>query len=203
MFVTAGIFHPPLAGRWAVQRALRRALRALDGYTFAETGSLDKAQPHLANCDALVLYFHHQRLSPLALAAFQNFVYQGGGVLAIHSATASFKQDPAYHAVLGGRFSGHGVVETFTLSPAAENPGPFGGLAGFAVHDELYLHTLEPGVQVHFTAQHQGESVPVVWTYTYGAGRVCYAAPGHRAATMQQPEYQRLLQRGLEWVCRA
>ena len=40
--------------------------------------------------------------------AFDGFVRAGGGVLAIHSATASFKGSPAYFEVLGGRFVGQG-----------------------------------------------------------------------------------------------
>jgi len=40
-----------------------------------------------------------------------------------------------------------------------------------------------------------------VWTYYYGQGRVCYAVPGHRTETMRDKTYQKILQRGLAWVC--
>ena len=52
-------------------------------------------------------------------------------------------------------------------------------IGDFVIKDELYIHELEPGIDVHFTAKHKGRDIPVVWTYHYGKGNVCYAVPGH------------------------
>lgn len=64
---------------------------------------------------ALVLYFHHKTLSPAALTRLEAYARQGGGILALHSATASFKDCLPYFDILGGRFIGHGKVEPFEM----------------------------------------------------------------------------------------
>jgi uncharacterized protein len=195
--VTSGLFHPP----WRARRVLHQTLQGAAGLTFRHASSL-AVLPRLAleEVGALVLYYHHRTLSPRALAALAQFVSQGGGVLAVHSATASFKRSPHYFEILGGRFTGHGAVEPIRVQPARETDGLFGGLEAFTIVDELYLHELQPGVRVHFVASHQGREVPVVWTQTYGAGRICYVCPGHATATLQNVSVQAILRRGLAWV---
>ncbi len=108
-------------------------------------------------------------------------------MLAIHSATASFKQEPRYFEILGGRFRVHGAIQTFEVSQTQSAEDVFGHVAPFQIKDELYIHELAPEIAVHFEAMHDGEPVPVVWTRRYGAGRVCYAMPGHTAESMQAP----------------
>lgn len=147
----------------------------------------------------MVLYFHAADISPTALAKLDAFVGGGGGVLALHSATASFKEEPHYFEMLGGRFTGHGPVSTFALRPTAEAE-VFEGVPAFTVRDECYLHETSPDITVHFTAQVGQLTVPAVWTYQYGAGRVCYAVPGHCASSMRHSLFQEVLRRGLAWV---
>jgi type 1 glutamine amidotransferase len=126
----------------------------------------------------------------------------GGGVLAVHSATASYKPTRGYFEVLGGRFTGHGPVEEFEIRPARDDDPIFSGIPAFIVRDELYLHELWPDIDAHFYADHQGKPVPMVWTRTLESGRVCYVCPGHRSASMQHPAVREILRRGLQWTCR-
>jgi type 1 glutamine amidotransferase len=197
LLVSSGFFHPPMLGRWAV----RRALGKLPGYTFRTVASLERLPADLSGVAALVLFYHHQRISDEALRKLREFVSGGGGVLALHSATASFKDSLPYFEVLGGRFTGHGAVEPFQVTPVPEAP-LFAGVPAFTVTDELYLHEAHPGIVAHFTTRHQDQDVPVVWTYSFGQGRVCYAVPGHRAASMRHPAMQQILRMGLAWAAR-
>jgi uncharacterized protein len=222
LIITSGVVHPPLFGRFA----LRRIFSLQAGFSIQHAHSLEI----LTDCDlipfsALVLYIHHRHISPAALDALEGFVQSGGGLLGVHSATASFKQSQRYFELIGGRFSGHGKVGWVEVQPgqpqlalrsgqapnpttwheglAARNEGvndPFEGIGGFNVRDELYLHELQPGITVHFTSRHIDRDVPVIWTYHYGQGRVCYASPGHRAASFLNPVYRQILIRGLDWV---
>lgn len=196
LYVSSGLFHPPLAGRWR----LHRLLQETPGLSVQYASSME-ALPALPLDEyaALILYFHRQAISPRTLSAFDAYVSGGGGVLAIHSVTASFKEEAHFFEIIGGRFTGHGPLETFAIQPS---PGSdvFSGLPAFSLRDELYLHELQPGLGTHFHALHQGQSVPVVWTHRYGSGRVCYACPGHRTASLQDPTYRRVLQRGLAWT---
>lgn len=194
LLVTDGIFHPPLLGRLR----LHKMFSEMDGVSFAHISSLEKLPSDLSSFSALVLHYHHKTISLSALEKLDTFVKNGGGILAIHAATASFKQTLPYFKILGGRFIGHGKVERFQVERVKD--GVFDGIDDFEVRDELYIHELEPSIEVHFTAKHEGKDVPVVWTRRYGKGKVCYAVPGHTTGTMYNVTYKQVLRRGLEWA---
>jgi type 1 glutamine amidotransferase len=196
LLITDGIFHPPFLAR----KALQKTLVELDGYEFEHVHSMEKLPSNLQDFSAIVIYLHHKEISERALAQLDDFVSSGGGILGIHSATAAFKEQLHYFEILGGRFIGHGPVAPFDVKPVPESE-IFGGIPAFTVKDELYIHELQPGIMPHFTATHEGKEIPIVWTYQYGNGRVCYAVPGHRTETMRDKTYQEILQRGLTWVC--
>lgn len=194
LLVTDGIFHPPLFGRMV----LHKTLKQLDCFSFDHVSSLEKLPSELNSFSALVLHYHHKTISDGALGRLDQFVKNGGGILAIHAATASFKETMPYFDILGGRFIGHGEVEKFEVRKVKDEV--FGDMGNFGVRDELYIHELKPEIDVHFTAEHEGQNIPVVWTYHYGKGKVCYTVPGHISATMSNPIYQEILRCGLKWV---
>lgn len=202
LLISDGIVHPPMLGRFW----LRRGLKAMPGYRFQRLASLE-ALPGLTlkSFQGMVLYVHHETLSAAALENLEGFVRQGGGLLAVHSASASFKQEERYFAILGGRFREHGPIELFRVQPATPQDEVFREAAAFSVTDELYRHEYDPDNRVHFyTAVDTTtgtEREPVVWTRSYGHGRVCYCALGHTAATIRHTQVQQILQRGLTWVC--
>jgi type 1 glutamine amidotransferase len=198
LLVSAGVVHPPLTGwiwlwRFLTRRPEFRARRVRSLEVLPRTD--------LRRYRALVLYYHHDVISDAALGALDTFISGGGGALAIHSATASFKEAQRYFEILGGRFTGHGPVAPFDVQPASPEDQIFGRIPTFAVKDELYLHELVSDIDVHFLAEYEGEPVPVVWTRRHGRGRVCYACPGHRTQSLQVPGMQQILRRGLTWAC--
>jgi len=194
LLITDGIFHPKLLGRLVVHDALKR----LDDFSFTHTSSLERLPSDLDSFSALVLLYHHKNISTTALGKMDEFAQNGGGILAIHAATASFRETMPYFRILGGRFIGHGKVENFEVRRIRDDI--FGDIDNFIVKDELYIHELEPGIEVHFTAKLEGKDIPVVWTYRYGKGKVCYAVPGHTTGSMRNETYQQVLKRGLMWV---
>lgn len=196
LLVTDGIFHPPFSAR----KALHKTLAELNGFEFQHVHSMEKPPDNLKDFSALVIYIHHKKISERALAQLDEFVSIGGGILGVHSATASFQEQLHYFKILGGRFIGHGPVAPFEVRPVLGSE-IFAGISTFTVKDELYIHELQPGITSHFTATHEGQEVPIVWTYQYGKGRVCYTVPGHRTESMRDETYQKILQRGLNWVC--
>ena len=201
LLVSDGFFHPPFMARRVVDRVLTAVGNNVGDIQFTRTRSLNSIVGlDMRQFSAIVLYFHRDHLALDALETFEQFVQDGGGVLAIHSATASFKGHTRYFDVLGGEFAGHGPVEQFTIEPALTNDPIFGEIGTFTVEDELYVHDLQPDMDVHFTATYEGKPQPLIWTRTVGDGRVCYVGPGHRAATMRQPQMQEILRRGLTWV---
>lgn len=205
LLIASGLFHPPLSAVVRLRRLLKR-----EGFSFIASASMEVLKrPDLPRFSGIVLYIHQQHISDTALQRFEEFVSGGGGVLAIHSATASFKQELRYFEILGGRFSGHGPVQEIEAIPvqifqdeAISRPA-FSDIPAFTVRDELYLHSLQPNVEVQFYALDQGKQAPVVWTHLFGRGRVCYACPGHTRQPFENLYYQQVLLRGLDWVMRA
>jgi type 1 glutamine amidotransferase len=207
LLVTDGFFHPTFLGRWALHQSLASPVpaeaseqkgRVRENFSFSHISSLEKLPFNLASFSALVLHYHHKTISSFALGKLNTFVKKGGGILAIHAATASFQETLPYFEILGGRFIGHGPIENFEVKRIRDDI--FGGIEDFIVKDELYIHELQPNIEVHFTAKHEGQEIPVVWTHRYGKGKVCYAVPGHTTESMRNKTYQQLLKRGLMWA---
>lgn len=199
LLVSAGVVHPPYRGRlWLRELLDRRQDLAID-----EVSSLhESSSPSLGAYRALVLYYHYPNevLSDARLAELTRFVRDGGGVLAIHSATASYKPVRGYFDVLGGRFVGHGPVRSIEVQPSQPEDPIFAGIGPFSITDELYLHELASDIRPHFFSLHEGRPVPLVWTREVGSGRICYVGPGHRSASMQHAAVQEILRRGVSWV---
>lgn len=197
VYVNAAVFHPPWLGRLSLARLITSQWQGqlVQAHSLEALTSMD-----LSGVAALVLYIHQQTLSTAAMDALDQFVFSGGGLLGVHSATASFKTSAHYFEIIGGQFSGHGPVQSFTLTPAAQAEQAFAQVGAFTVTDELYLHNMRADVQVQYESMHNNKPVPVVWTRRYGEGRVCYACPGHRSATMTNPAYRDVLVEGLRWV---
>jgi type 1 glutamine amidotransferase len=177
----------------------------MSGYRFQQAVSLEALpglplEPFPPPFQGMVLYVHHETISPAALESLDSFVRQGGGLLAVHSASASFKQEERYFEILGGRFVEHGPVEPFQVQPTTA-PDEIFDVPAFSVTDELYRHEYDPGNRTHYFTIVDSEREPVVWTRRHGQGRVCYCALGHTADTVRHPNVQRILQRGLAWAC--
>ncbi len=202
LLVSAGTAHPNLAAR----RVLRRTLTVLPEFKFTRIRHLDMLPMlDLEAYAGMVLYYHAEDLHPDALQAFRDYVAGGGGVLAVHSASASFKKIDEYYEVLGGRFVNHGAVENFKLVPGSLMDDIFGRGERFTIYDELYRHEYDSDNAVHYyveveTGAGELEKEPFVWTRDFGQGRVCYCAFGHTVKALRQPGVQAILQRGLRWV---
>jgi uncharacterized protein len=195
--ISSGFVHPSLAARLTLQRIFARShqFKIFGSSTLEELPGLD-----WGGFDALVLYFHRQRISSMALAALDEYTRRGGGVLAIHSASASFKEEPAYHKFLGGRFTHHGETQAYRVEPDTTQRNIFGIAAPFILHDELYCHEWDPSSTVHFWVNTPTTREPLVWTRYNGEGRICYCAAGDSAASLNTPQIQQILIRGLRWV---
>ncbi|NDJ52720.1 MAG: hypothetical protein GYB68_06505, partial [Chloroflexi bacterium] len=93
LLISDGLIHPHVAARWFLRQAL-------SGASLTHARSLNALHQHqLEAFQAIVLYMHHQSADPDAIALLDAFVQQGGGLLAIHSASASFKAQSEYYAI--------------------------------------------------------------------------------------------------------
>ena len=197
LYVSSGLTHPSLPARLAVQSALAASQR----FALSRVSSLERLPfLNLDHIQAMVLYIHHKTISESALDCLERFLQRGGGLLGIHSVSASFKTEPRFHALLGGRFDKHGPVETFSVQPGLVEDEIFSARGLFALRDERYLHKLVGDVRVHYASLSGGDPEPFVWTRRHGAGRVCYCAAGHTLEGVRHPAVQRILIEGLTWA---
>ncbi len=135
-----------------------------------------------------------------------DFVASGKGFVGIHGASASFKSLPKYYEMLGGRFIGYKKVRDFDIKIVDKNHPITQGLEDFIFKDELYRHDLSTGKDVHILAEadYHDEThpkpEPIVWTKTYGKGRIFFCALGHKPKSLKEEKLQTIIKRAVKWV---
>jgi len=180
---------------------------------FDVTVSTDKevfASPALRDYGVVVLSYGHWNEpdpSEQAKAGLLNYVKSGGGVVALHFACSSFQDWAEYGNLLGRVWKkgvgGHGPYGQFTVNiKNAEHPITK-GLADFKTEDELYAKlTGDAEIEVLASAYSDWSKQvePIIFVKRYGQGRVVQNVLGHALDSKQNPSYQKLLRRGVEWA---
>ena len=142
-------------------------------------------------------------------AALQQFVRNGGGVLAIHAAADSHYSWPWYSRLIGGHFARHpqGTPKGNVTVVAPGDPAVQGLPRTISRVDEwYYFEDYDPVSKVLVTLDPQsiGEKDinpnPVAWTREINSGRVFYPALGHTKESYSEPFFLRHLGLGLDWV---
>ncbi len=175
------------------------ANRGIDVTYTEDVAVLDR--DFLARFDALLIYANIERMTPEQEAGLVGYVEDGGGFVAIHSASFCFQNSPAYIGLVGGQFRSHGTGEFETKVVAPEHP-VMQDLRPFATWDETYVHDKHNPenrtvLQVRLEG---GREEPWTWVRTQGRGRIFYTAYGHDERTWMQPGFHALVERGIRWT---
>ena len=141
-----------------------------------------------------------ERLTNAQIESLANWVRRGGALLAAHAATVVGESDPALGELIGGVFISHPPQFAFTVYPMFGEHPITKSIEAFTVHDEFYIETHMPDVQVHMVAFDRGVAYPMAWSKLEGQGRVAHLAPGHSAEVWNLKPYQQLLLQTLEWL---
>jgi len=104
--------------------------------------------------------------------------------------------------------TGHAPRHLYTVKwVASVHPIAAGLPPSFVVSDELYHNfRMRPGIEVLATALDAkenggtGKEEPLLWTNTYGTGRVFHTALGHDVAAMENAGFIASFARGVEWA---
>jgi len=128
------------------------------------------------------------------------WVENGGGLVALHSATVSSQTSPEFQSLVGGTFITHPPRFSFTVYPMAIEHPIIEGIQAFTVSDELYIESYDPSVQVSMVTMDRGVAYPMVWSKPDGNGRVAHIAMGHDGEVWQLKLYQRLVFQALNWA---
>lgn len=170
----------------------------------------------LAATDVLVLYTTNDPpLDGTQRQAILDFVSGGGGLVALHSGTASMDAWPEYGVLTGARFRSHPWFQTVGIHVVDPGHAINAGLPGdFTIHDEIYQFSmfrpdlftvlLELDVStVDLTPSYVVQEpwgFPLAWQGPYGNGRVFCTALGHTPEAWDNPNYRTLVRNGIVWA---
>lgn len=150
-----------------------------------------------------------------------SWAFNGLPVLGDHHVRTSIIEPawPEYKRIIGGIWSmeppatGHAPIHKFTVKFTDRNHSVARGLReSFQVKDELYHNMrMRDGVHILATAwddpENRGKSgggtgkdEPVLWTVSYGLGKVFHTTLGHDVEAMQYPGFCATFLRGSEWA---
>lgn len=147
----------------------------------------------------------------------QDFVWAGGGVVGIHSATGSERQWPWFWAMMGGKFLRHPKMQTFTVRVKdAQHPSARALPAAFEWTDECYYHDhINPGIQpvlvtdpaklddpkkAEYPGDRFGDALPLAWQHEFDGGRVFYTALGHKIEHYSDARLCAHILGGIQWA---
>ncbi len=160
--------------------------------------------------DVLVLnygFWDVPQLTKEAQEGLLSFVRGGGGLVSIHFASSSYQDWDEYAELLGRVWvkgvAGHGPRSVFTVKVIDHDNPITKGLSEFKADDELYAK-LSGSAKIHVLAEAYSDwskqNEPLVFTKTYGKGRVFHDLLGHDVKGRDYPAYRQLLIRGTEWA---
>ena len=146
-------------------------------------------------------------ITPKAQESLLEFVKQGKGFFVQHLASASFAKWEEFGKLCGRKWvmgtSGHGDRSVFEVKIVNDQHPITKGMTSFKVDDELYakLQGDEPiEVLAEADSDWSKKTEPLVFTRTYGKGRVVHNAFGHDRKAILTPEVARIIARGTEWA---
>ena len=155
---------------------------------------------NLEEYDVIVFYYTVGEITDAQRDGLSNFIKDGGGFVGIHSAADSFRDDPAYRAMIGGYFVTHPRFRSDQVSVVDKDHPITRGIEEFMVEDEQYILSYDQRVNVLCTALYKGQAMPVAWTKDWGKGRIFYLALGHNPQACRNETFATLLRRGAAWA---
>jgi type 1 glutamine amidotransferase len=164
----------------------------------------------LKSYDVVFLALYNAKLPTLTDTAKQNlldFVKGGKGFVVSHLASASFKEWDEFKKLCGRYWvmgkSGHGPRSKFKVNIKDKDNPIVKGLEDFEADDELYAKLEgDAPIQVLATADSNWskKTEPMVFTTTYGQGRVFHETFGHDPKALDNAAIKAIIQRGTEWA---
>ncbi len=125
---------------------------------------------NLEHYDALILFFHIAEDNNDIVTKIIEYADNGGTVLALHGAAASFKGNDTWFDFLGGRFVSHPPLCEFFVESDA-----FSG----KITDEIYFVEFKKDIKIYAFSKYQGDKIPCLWARDRDIGRVVYLSLGH------------------------
>lgn len=202
-----GAVKPP-EGENLVAQTVEQIVASLDG-TFARTADAAEVAGQLDDTDVLVMYTTGP--IPLDVPAVRQFVENGGGLVGIHCATDTLKENEDFYTLLGGTFESHPwTANDSVVLRGLDRDHPVSRAIGGrrALKEEIYqFKNFDPStvrvlvsLDTQATPKKVGGNVPIVWVKQVGEGRVVYTSLGHRADVWKSGWYQEHLREAIRFA---
>lgn len=146
-------------------------------------------------------------VDPRDCGVLHEYVRNGGGLLALHTAAICFDSEPCWHALIGATWnwerSSHPEVAAVPIevTEAAAMHPITSGVARFEICDEIYgFLDVVDGLDPLLVGRHSGEVHPVLWARNVGAGRVVTDLLGHGIESISHSTHRSILRRAATWA---
>ncbi|QHT62870.1 hypothetical protein GXP70_24760 [Paenibacillus lycopersici] len=159
----------------------------------------------MASLDLIVPVWTMGQIKQEQLRPLLDTVNAGCGIAGCHGGMGdAFRNETDFQFMVGGQWVAHpgndGV--RYDVNLVDENEPLTSGIGDFEVISEQYYMHVDPAVKVHATTNFGDVKMPVVWTKTWGQGRVYYNSLGHQANIVAMPQTLELMRRGFLWAAR-
>ena len=162
----------------------------------------DLSQLVRTHFSALIIYVNIKRIRDSLFNKVDEFISSGGGLLSLHSTTASFSNQPKFTEIVGAKFVRHGPITEYLVQPSESQNIVYSGISEFIVEDELYRQKYTKNAIEQFIYHGKRLVEPLIWINNYGKGRIVGISPGHKTETLNNPKMVIIMRRSLEWLMR-
>ena len=134
-------------------------------------------------------------------------VQSGVGIGGIHGGMGdAFRGNLTFQMMVGGQFVDHpGGIMKYRVNVVDRTHPITNNMEDFGYESEQYYMLVNPANRVLATTavSFDGSTQPVIWTKSWGKGRVFYSALGHCAQEFKDcPKVLKMTVRGLIWAAR-
>lgn len=159
----------------------------------------------LTDFDLIVPNWTMGTIKPEQMKPVLAAVESGVGLAGLHGGMCdSFRNETEWQFMTGGQWVAHPgndaahykVLIDGVKSPITE------GIEDFEVTTEQYYMHVDPANTVLVTTRFGSTVMPVVWTKTWGKGRVFYSSLGHRPDVVEMAPVLTMMTRGMLWAAR-
>lgn len=187
-----------------------------EGIAVDKSDSLDAFLEDLSKYDLIVPIWTMGTLPSEAEKNVMKAVENGTGIAGCHGGMCdAFRNSTGWQFMTGAQWVAHpgNSTVTYTVNITDKNSPLTKGISDFTVTSEQYYIHIDPAIKVYATtdfpiadgphASNGKVSIPVVFTKTWGKGKIYYNSLGHTAQTfMDIPEAKELMRRGFLFAMR-
>jgi type 1 glutamine amidotransferase len=197
--------HDPAAMRDVMEPVLEQAGMQVEYHANESVLHADS----LSRFDAMLIYNAKKGSktdgSPDLTEAQEDALYEwleaGHGVVAVHSASSSYLQNPRYAELIGAAYTEHGNALLSIALSKPDHPA-MAGVSPPTAWDEGRVHKLlKQDLTILATAN--AEKTPWTWVRPQGKGWVYYTSSGHDNRVWSDTKFQGQLVQAVRWAYQA